>query len=327
MISIISQTNVPDVAALLLSFRRDEGLGRTLSTLYAAGIRKIYLAIDGPRNASDVLIQERISTFAQNFCDERNIQLRTWRREENFGLSLSILTALDWVFRNEDRVIILEDDLEFDVDFVNFARQALSIFEMDEDIWLISGNRFDSHITKQSAISWSTYPMIWGWASWSSRWPKIREAILSSEIHWSRQIPLKVFSFWKTGVRRVNLGILNSWAVPLAAVMHLKEGLCVLPPINLVTNIGVDMKAEHTTKPSWHSNVARGSLPEAVDFAREDRKSVAAETDALFETKVFGISILNTFSYLSSLLVDRFRFPIKARVQPLSIKYNGVKKI
>jgi hypothetical protein len=325
MISTNSNPNCSSIAALLLTFRREEGLTQSLTSLFEAGVRKVYLAVDGPKNESDSATQDRIAHTVKNFCDDRGIQLHIWRRFENLGLSLSVLTALDWVFNKEEKVIVLEDDLEFDVDFVKFIANSLQIYEDDNDVWLISGNRFESHIVTGPKVSWATYPMIWGWASWSSRWPRMRDAILSEEISKPSRISLRSYFYWKTGLRRVNLGILNSWAVPLAAIIHLNGGFCLLPPVNLVSNTGVDEFAEHTRKSSWHSNAPRNSLPEKIIFSSENRKSISAQTDALFEKEIFRISIFNSYSYIASIIFDWFRFPKNARVAALSMRYKDFK--
>lgn len=308
-------------AALILAYKRKQNLPKILGSLRDGGCQQIYLSIDGSRDPDDSTSQE-ISKIVQDFCISANIKLQTKINESNLGLSLSILSALDWFFANETKGLIIEDDLFFDKDFFKFAEDALLFFESDPDIWLVSGNRFDKSDEQLNSISWSTYPMIWGWATWATKWPEIRGAILSSDIRKTQNISFKGFQYWRTGIRRVNLGILNSWAVPLAAQMKVLGKFCVLPPVNLVSNVGIDESAEHTSESVWHSERPIYALPSNYSFNTTNRNQIASINDLLYEDKIYEISWLNNFSYLSSKLFDIVRFPQNTRVKSLRERFR-----
>jgi hypothetical protein len=126
------------------------------------GITRIYLSIDGPKGPEDVQIGFSIEALVQNYCVNHSLELKLLRPKVNLGLSLAVLTALDWFFAQEKSGLVIEDDLYFQSDFVTYCQQALIEFELDKEVWLISGNRFDNYIVRGASNSWSTYPMIWG---------------------------------------------------------------------------------------------------------------------------------------------------------------------
>lgn len=320
--------NCKDIAppALILAFRRPENIANCIETLNQAGTTRIYLAVDGPREGKDLAIAESIVELARDYCQKFNIQLFTLRRSENLGLALSVLTALDWFFSLESEGLVLEDDLVFSQEFVAFCDKSLKFFKDDNNVWIVSGNNFIEGNSNKASITWSTYPMIWGWATWSSKWPEIRSAILSENIYTNRNMNFQTLQFWKTGIRRVNLGILNSWAVPLAAQMKSRQKFCVIPPVNLVSNVGVDKNAEHTAQGSWHSNRKIENLPENYILTTEDREALAKELDKVFDSKIYLISWKSIFSFVLSILTDFMRFPRKNRRTSLSsrfVKYSN----
>ncbi len=311
--------------ALILAYRRQDHLLNILNSLREGGITRIYLSIDGPRFPEDLQIGQAIQELVENYCAQYSLELKLMRPKINLGLSLAVLSALDWFFAQEQMGLIIEDDLFFQADFVIFCRMALIEFEADEQVWVISGNRYDKHIVCPSTNSWSTYPMIWGWASWADRWPEMRNSIISTTLLNKNSIKFSVREYWKAGLRRVNTGILNSWAVPLAVQMKFNERYCVLPPVNLVSNIGIDLSAEHTSSQTWHTNREVRKLPSSFNFESNNRDRVASASDDLFEKMIYRIKFRNVFSFIFSLLGDWLRFPKKSRKGSLRDRYNAIK--
>jgi hypothetical protein len=321
--SLTSNDSTETPGALILAFRRQDNLLNILNSLRMGGITRIYLSIDGPKGPEDVQIGFSIEALVQNYCVNHSLELKLLRPKVNLGLSLAVLTALDWFFAQEKSGLVIEDDLYFQSDFVTYCQQALIEFELDKEVWLISGNRFDNYIVRGASNSWSTYPMIWGWATWSSRWPEVKDAITSATFSDKTSAKLEVREYWRAGLRRVNSGVLNSWAVPLAIQMKFNEKYCVLPPVNLVSNIGVDSNAEHTSAETWHTNREVEKLPHDFGFQRNNRNRVAKESDSLFEKEIYEISLRNTLSRIFSILGDWFRFPKKFRNESLRARYNA----
>jgi hypothetical protein len=311
-------------AALILTYKRKQNLPRILNSLRDGGCEQIYLSVDGSRDFRDSSTTVEILNTVEDFCTSSNIKLHTKINPTNLGLSLSILSALDWFFATETKGIVIEDDLVFDSDFIKFAEEALVLFESDSDTWIISGNRFDNQDDSNKSISWSSYPMIWGWATWASKWSDIRDSILSEDLVKTQNISFRSFQYWRTGIRRVNLGILNSWAAPLAAQMKARGKYCVLPPVNLVSNIGIDVNAEHTSSRVWHSERPILKLPLFISFDATNRKRIASENDSLFEEKIYRIGWQSNFSYIASKIFDIARFPRKLRTKSLRERFKEI---
>jgi hypothetical protein len=322
-----SKISTQTPGALILAFRRQENLHKILKSLRDGGISRIYLSIDGPRDNEDVKTAASILGYIEDFCAEYSLELKVLRPEKNLGLALAVLTALDWFFSQEDSGLVIEDDLYFESDFIVYCREALTRFEADREVWIISGNRFDDYIVSSTSNSWSTYPMIWGWATWANRWPEIRDAITSITFSDKTSARCSVRGYWKVGLRRVNSGILNSWAVPLAVQMRFNKKYCLLPPVNLVSNVGIDSEAEHTSHKTWHTYRAIENLPAERSFESSNRIQVAEKSNILFERKIYRITSKNVLTWLFSIFGDWFRFPKKLRSDSLRSRYKAIQNL
>lgn len=309
---------------LIIGFARFEGVARTLDVLAKSKVKLIYLALDGPRTPEQSLTQTRIIHHAEEVCTANRIVLHVWQREENLGVAASIMSAIDWFFSQVQSGVILEDDLIFDTNFLNFSSQALDYFKDDSKVWLISGNNYFSDGVVKSDNSWSTYPLIWGWATWNTRWHEIRNLILSNVEPDNSKLKVSVKNYWKTGLRRSRVGKLDSWAAPLAAIQHSMFRYTVIPPTNLVANVGNDAAAVHTSIASWHMAQSVSSGLINFTFTSHDRGGVSEINDLVLEKRVYEISSKNRYSLFLMWLLDEFRFPRKNRLSSLKSRLAAI---
>jgi hypothetical protein len=316
--------NQPLPPCLIIGFARFEGVARTIDVLAKSKVKLIYLALDGPKTPQQSLIQSRIVDHAEEVCTTNGIVLYVWQRKNNLGVAASIMSAIDWFFSQVQSGIILEDDLIFDSSFLNFSSQALDYFKDDSRVWLISGNNYFSDGVVKSENSWSTYPLIWGWATWNTRWHEIRNLILSNVEPDNSKLKASVRNYWKAGLRRSRVGKLDSWAAPLAAIQHSMFRYTVIPPTNLVANVGNDSAAVHTLMASWHMGKSVSSGLTDYTFAADDREKVSEINDFVLETKVYEISFKNRYSLILMLLLDEFRFPRKNRLSSLKSRMAAI---
>jgi len=219
-----------EIPVLICGFIREEGTISVARSALEFGTKRIYLALDGPRDQVEHDLQRRIVNDMQNLTFEFHAELRLLQRPKNLGLAVAIISALDWFFENEDQGIIFEDDLVIHQDFYSFAAQALSTFQSDPLTWIISGNQFFTREYFGAGNQWSHYPLIWGWACWSHKWTLIRDEILKSELKFDSDPGIKVRSFLQVGKYRTSHGTVNSWAIPFSAAMKSLENTAICHP-------------------------------------------------------------------------------------------------
>jgi len=306
-----------NVAVLIVTYSRPVGVAQILNNLIVGGINKIYISIDGPKNKQDEINQESILNEAAKYL-ERGIRIQVFRQTKNLGAAGGVLTAVDWFFANEEMGIIIEDDLRFNFDFCKFAEMSLIKYKNDPKVWMISGTQHFPNALVKDQVSWSSYPMIWGWASWAGKWKIMREALLQrKKIEMKHRIS-KRYLFWSVGANRALDGKVDAWDIPLAFEFLKQKKLCVLPPVNLITNIGNDYVATNTFDKDKSLNLKIENLPIFLNFTDQPNSIDLQNYNLLLEKNIFKIKIRHILLPYYAFLFDFIRFPKRNRKISLS---------
>jgi hypothetical protein len=274
--------------ALLFAYKRVPYLKESISILIECGVSKIYIAIDGPKGEQDGLEQLELLDFLENLNPD-NCQIILWRRKRNLGIAISIISGLDWFFSHEEAGIIVEDDLKFDHAFVDFIFEGLEHFKHDRDVWLISGSNFVNQGDRQ--VQYVNYPIIWGWGTWSSRWAEIRQFIPELNVCYKEFRFSNVHFFWLIGLLRVKALVIDTWDIPIAYLMKSRAKYCVLPPVNLVSNMGYDHFSTHTNKNEFPLNFPIQDFAVGPETFLTSTPGKSSTNNRLFETSVFHIKV------------------------------------
>ncbi len=293
--------------ALIISFARKEGLERLVTASLNAGIKKIYVAIDGPKNDIHLAVQSKMRSFLENIQNAENIEVQIWQREKNLGAAVGVLTAINWFFRNEEAGYILEDDLVPSTDFFSFAGNALERYRDQPEIWLIAGSRMNPEKVPPLTSEWSHYPMIWGWATWSDRWNSMYAKLTENEQPSLRSFFDKRVNFWSAGAFRAQRGLVDAWDIPLACAQSRENRLTVIPPVNLVSNIGFDMNATHTSGEVFPLNHPVRKLTTNYQLSNSLDHKLAQDYDRLLERKLFKIKFHHSFLRIYAPILDFFK--------------------
>lgn len=294
-------------AVLVIAYMRDEHIVKYLPIFESEGVKDVYIALDTP---SDLVLRKQQELMLSNLVHQLSnydFNVWFWRRNENLGPAVSVYTAIDWFFQFEAVGIILEDDLHFDTDFFKFADKCLSDFQEESQIWIISGNQFFENPDDHESPRFSHYPLIWGWATWREKWNEIRTSIIQVEKHSNGRLRSPRISYWDVGRKRALSGKVDAWDIPLVLPMWEKNKLCVLPPKNLVSNVGADSHSTHTASPDW-------PLMQQIKQIRitEKKYTLANISDAplldyLLSSEFYKIKIRHFFLPIYAPIIDFFR--------------------
>jgi hypothetical protein len=306
-----------NLAALIVAYSRPDGVAKILQVLVSNKISDIYISIDGPKNDLDKDNQKKIVDEASKYIDSET-RIHVVKRIQNLGAAGGVLAAVDWFFAEEEMGIIIEDDLRFDVDFCEFALNALDQYRNDPKVWMISGTQLFPNYFVNGQVTWSNYPMIWGWAGWADKWKIMREAIVADKKIEISKLLDRRYLFWLIGAKRALVGKVDAWDTPLAFEFQKRKKLCVLPPINLVTNIGDDNVATNTSNKEKSLHLKIEKLPSNIDLSNEPNSKELQQYNLLLEKNVFRIKYRHVLIPYYSLLLDFIRFPKRNRKRPLS---------
>ena len=285
------------VACLIIAFSRLEGVGRLLNSLNPSEIETLYIAIDGPTSDEIKATHIQIVKVVDSYCTTNSIRLVVWQRDENLGVAAAIILALDWFFVHEDFGIILEDDLIVGEDFIEFVVGSKDLLESDDDVLLISGDQFDQHGQLATSRNWTSYPLIWGWATSRKKWEVMKFGIVYSNLPLFRKPFNRVENFWRVGSLRVRSRQIDTWDIPLVYFMLQNHKLCLTPDKNLVSNLGNDRFASHTALDAFPLNLPIEKLHAPLVISKPNKNHIR-KYDKFLEKDVFQIRKRHTFLYL-----------------------------
>ena len=306
--------------ALIIAYSRPLGVFRLLESLKKNKIENIYISIDGPRNDVDKSNQQQIMMIISEFSKNSNVEVYINRSLTNLGVAGGVLSAIDWFFDSVQEGLILEDDLEVGDDFYRFALDGLNTFKDNSNVWMIAGTQLIPNKLGLTCESWSNYPMIWGWASWAEKWILMRTALLQKKRVPISQLTNHRFLFWSTGANRALDGKVDTWDIPLAYEFWRQNKFCIIPPSNLISNVGDDLSSTHTSSDNLALRQVIQALPENFRFHNAVSAESVSDYNLQLEDKVFHIRKRHILLPYHALLLDWLRFPRKRRMKPLHLR-------
>jgi hypothetical protein len=304
-------TSYTSFPVLICGYSREDEFCNVLGLAISSGSSRIYINIDGTDKLLISKSQEAMVSYI-NSCRAQfpNLEIIVRQSEVNLGAAVSVISSLDWFFSKEQFGLILEDDLEFDNSLYRFISWCGSRFEHDQDVWMISGSNFFSvNGELKGKIHFPSYPVTWGWATWRDKWKLMREEITNGVKPPSFFAFDPVSNFWQIGALRAKRGILDAWDIPLAEAMRRRKKMSVVPPENLVRNIGFSKLASNTRTQNYPLDLPIGELPHvnSLDNLLSESSLSGSNVDHLYETRVYGITFKHALTVLMSQL-DFVRF-------------------
>lgn len=240
-----------ETPVLFITFARPDYARKSFDAIKHAAPKKLYFYNNkGREGFGDELERNNIVRSYTSEIDW-DCEVKTFFRDEYVDIYTSLFSAIDWVFENEDKAIILEEDCVASITFFRFCENLLDKYENDNRIWMISGDNF-TPLPENIRVSkpdyyYTKYSHIYGWASWKSRWAKIDRNMTT----WEQAKKQKIFSlyfrnnkeaqYWENVFEKLytQIEIKRIWDFLFVYARIINNALGIVPKQNLVTNIGV----------------------------------------------------------------------------------------
>ena len=247
-----SPTTTP---VILFVYRRPDLLTHTFERIRAARPAQLLIIADVPADgdggATDP--QHRAALAIAGGVDwdcevEWNIA------EHHLGCSTRMRSGLDWAFTRVERAIIIEDDIVADPSFFPWCTAMLEVYSGDQRVMSVNG--------RNELVAWpaaggdhllARRGSIWGWATWRRAWQYPLE---QTDRPTSTGNPLFDTHLRVLGIE-VPAGLRLGWDINWTLDIARAGGVSVVPPVNLVANIGFGGSATHTIA----GDDLRGVLP------------------------------------------------------------------
>lgn len=156
---------------LLIMYNRFENAQKIVDVLREQKASVLYIAGDGAKNNPEDAERVRLTREKIRASIDWECEVHYRFAPENQGCKYGPINAMNWVFENEERAIILEDDIVPGTSFFPFCEELLERFEDDRNVGMVAGcNVMD--ITPDARESYFFEPIAttWGWATWRRAW-------------------------------------------------------------------------------------------------------------------------------------------------------------
>lgn len=260
---------VMNAPILFIIFNRPDLTSLTFESIRKVKPNKLFIAADGPRTGvrDDVSNTDKTREIVSSIDWDCEVHRRY--QTQNMGCKLGVSSSIDWFFDNVDEGIILEDDCLPDLSFYYFCEEMLNVYRNDLRVMSISGNNWQDGIVRgceEASYYFSSYPHIWGWATWKRAWKHF-----SLPDNDSMTLPKtyldNIFKsdhekeYWAERFAKFSEGSIDAWSYGWMIACWSQSGLSIIPQKNLVTNVGFDGRGTHTIDSTHHAaNAAFYSL-------------------------------------------------------------------
>ena len=235
----------------LFCYNRPKHLKLTIASLknnYLANRSILYIFLDGPKSKKDSIKNNEVFNYISKINGFAKIKI--YRSKKNLGLSKSIIGGINFVLKENDRIIVVEDDIVTSPLFLKFMNESLNKYKKNLKVWHIAGH---SHLKpdekEKQKVFFSYYMNCWGWATWKNRW-KMFEKNPNKLINSFSKKDIREFDlggsglFWSQILKNASRKI-NTWAIFWYATIFIRKKLCCNPLKSYVRNIGMDGSGMH----------------------------------------------------------------------------------
>jgi hypothetical protein len=268
---------------------------------------KIYVAIDVPDRNDFRNIEQSIQ------CMEIIRKYRSKLHEVRIadthqGCFLGVTSAISWAFKFESELIILEDDVEVESDFLEFMTENLARYRKVFTVHSIAGSNFvpRSYLSNPSDDHrFSYFSNSWGWGTWVDRWSDYLFDLGSfperKVSYPGNRLGIVNGMYWKMIFLQTKKGKFDAWDYRWLYSGWKRKRVNVVSNKNLAINNGFGPDATHTKDgvvPWW--------LPKSLEsYSRNPTRSqlgfIDLQADSWMKKYHYEISLINTIKNWVSL--------------------------
>ncbi len=243
-----------NISILFIIFNRPDLTRKVFNEIRKAKPKKLFISSDGHR--------DNIPGEAEKCLAARNIinnidwqcEVKTLFHKTNLGCREAPYSAIKWFFDNVEMGIILEDDCLPNQSFFWFCQELLATYRYDTRIMMISGNNFFiGNREDKGSYFFSKFPLTWGWATWKRAWQYYDINLHTFPEFEKQKLIRNIFNeeatqnYWLERFHYVYTGQFTTcWDYQWSYTIFCQNGLCIIPDVNLVVNIGFREDGTHT---------------------------------------------------------------------------------
>ena len=233
---------------LFITFARPEYARKAFNQIKKSKPKNLYFYSNAARkdNPDEMRKNAEIRSYIDEI--EWDCNLRTFFRNKYVDMVESHEGAYGWVFKNEDRLIEIDEDCVASVAFFDYCEKLLEKYQSEKRVWMISGDNFTPEFYHgENSYFYSRYGHTYGWATWKDRWLNFERQI--DDWNEAKSLPLFLNYYTHKKEAKFHLHRFSSyfkysypnhpiWDYLLFYKIIKSNGVCIVPKFNLVRNIG-----------------------------------------------------------------------------------------
>lgn len=268
---------------ILFTYKRLDTLELTVDALkknYLAKDSDLIIFSDAAKGEKDRMAVENVRMYLQTIEGFKSVQIH--QANVNKGLANSIIDGVSEVFKTNDSVIVLEDDLVSSPNFLNYMNEALTFYRDNSKVFSIAGFSIPIRKTATEDVFFTQRANSTGWATWQDRWEKIDWTVKAYETFKGDRQKRKQFnqmgSDMSSMLDKQMTGRLDSWAIRWCFHQFMNDLYSVHPFVSKIENVGFTPDASNTKERfnRFKTNLDQGEKIEFT-FSKEvklDRKVI-----------------------------------------------------
>ena len=244
-----------DTPILLITFNRPQNTRRALEAILAIQPRDLYVFQDGARegNESDVAKCAEVRRVIEEMTDGKQLRLHKNYHDTNLGCGHGPYEAMTWLFNNEEKGVIMEDDINPHPLFFPYMEDLLERYKDCDRIGMVSGHNLQRDYSWKNSYYFSHETIgTWGWGTWRRVWKdfvfdipynyeELNAALKEFGIaRLCRQRMCSFYKKWLSGSRH------DYWDFQFDYYLIVKHYLTIRPNSCLTSNEGDGLDATHT---------------------------------------------------------------------------------
>jgi len=238
--------NLVEAPVLLIIFNRPVTTLLVFKAIREARPKKLYVFADGPRQGNNTDINDCMEAREIVKQVDWECEVNYQFLDENIGCGPGPASAISWIFENEERAIILEDDCVPAQAFFWYCDDLLDRYKDDTRVMVISGSNWNEERKRNnesyffsrygSSTGWATWKRVWNYFDYDMKlWPKFKKDGYIQNIFKNkaeRNYFTKTFDYAFANHK-------DSWDYQFLFAVWSNGGINIFPASNLVSNIGV----------------------------------------------------------------------------------------
>jgi len=233
----------------VFTFNRADHARRVLDSLAACrrfGECRLHIFCDGPQRPEQAAAVAASRQAVRDWLARTGTPAQVVEQPQNLGSGGSVVAGVTELCQTYGRAIVVEDDLVFSPDFLDYMLRGLERYQREPQVYEIAGYMYPIAHPAQPACFFLPFINAWGWATWDRAWRSFEMEPADALETLADPATRRRFDLGLEEARFSNMlknrlaGEIDAWDIQWRYAVFKADGLVLYPRRSLVWNGGFD---------------------------------------------------------------------------------------